>query len=156
MTRRSDVLWWKKLKEKDLLEMSLILAQNALPAWTDFNHKPESKNDLKCLPVKALREIEVAVKGFQNHERIMEHFKSFVTPVINMRDGYLKYPYAVKLSFLSVFHILHGIISNDVISARQAFSSSISKAMDAIKIAGILTSEEISLLTHKYYQLSLE
>lgn len=155
MTSRSEALWWKMLKEKDLLEMSFILAQNALPAWKNFNHSAITKQELESLPENALKEIEAMLKGFGNSPKLNEHFNSFVPPVVNIRDGYLKYPYEVKLAFLSVFHILKGVISNDIITTRHAFVSSISKAMDAIKIAGILTSEEISLLIHKYYLLSL-
>lgn len=156
MASRSEVLWWKMLKEKDLLELSFFLAQKALPAWNNFNHCSETKHELKSLPENALKEIEAMLKGYHNSHKLNEHFNSFITPVINIRDGCLKYPYEVRLAFLSVFHILHGIISSDVISAKQAFSSSVTKAIDAIKIAGIMTSEEISLLTHKYYLLSLE
>jgi hypothetical protein len=154
MTSRSEALWWKMLKEKDLLEMSFILAQNALPAWKNFNHSAITKEELASLPENALREIEAMLKGFGNSPKLNEHFNSFVPPVVNIRDGYLKYPYEVKLVFLSVFHILKGIISNDVRIARHAFVSSISKAIDAINIAGLLTSEEIALLTQKYYALS--
>lgn len=156
MTKRSEVLWWMELKEKDLLELSFLLAQKALPAWSNYHHYDEIKHDLRHLPENALNEIEDVLKGFQNSHKLNEHFISFITPVIHIRDGYLKYPHEVKLAFLSVFHILHGLISTDVVSAKQAFSSSVSKAIDAIKIAGILTSEEIFLLTHKYYLLSME
>lgn len=156
MTQRTEVLWWKELKEKDLLELSFLLAQKALPAWSNYDHYDENKHDIRYLPENALNEIEAMLKGFQNSHKLNEHFNSFITPVIHIRDGYLKYPHEVKLAFLSVFHILHGLISTDVVSAKQAFSSSISKAIDAIKIAGILTSEEIYLLTHKYYLLSME
>ena len=154
MASRSEVLWWKMLKEKDLLEMSFLLAQKALPAWKNFEHHPETKHELRSLPENALKEIEAMLKGFHDSNKLNEHFNSFITPVINIRDGCLKYPYEVRLAFLSVFHILHGIISTDISSAKQAFYSSISKAIDAIKLAGILTSEEVSLLTHKYYLMS--
>jgi len=123
MTSRSEALWWKMLKEKDLLEMSFILAQNALPAWKNFNHSAITKQELASLPENALREIEAMLKGFGSSPKLNEHFNSFVPPVVNIRDGYLKYPYEVKLVFLSVFHILKGIISNDVKIARQAFVS---------------------------------
>lgn len=154
MTRRSEVLWWKGLKEKDLFELSFLLAQKALPAWNNFNHCSEIEKELRSLPGNALNEIEARLKGFQNSHKLNEHFNSFITPVIHIRDGYLKYPHEVKLAFLSVFHILNGLISTDVVSAKQAFSFSVTKAIDAIRIAGILTAEEISLLTQKYYLLS--
>ena len=156
MTQRTEVLWWKELKEKDLLELSFLLAQKALPAWSSYHHFEEMKHELIHLPENALKEIEDVIKGFQNSHKLNEHFNSFITPVIHIRDGHLKYPHEVKLAFLSVFHILHGLNSTDVVSAKQAFCSSVSKAIDAIKIAGILTSEEIFLLTHKYYLLSME
>lgn len=156
MTRSLEVLWWKKLNEKDLLELSFLLSQKALAAWNNFDHCDKIKQELRSLPENSLKEIEVTLKGFHNAHKLNEHFNSFVTPVINIRDGYLKYPHEVKLAFLSVFHILHGLVSTDIVSAKQAFISSVTKAIDAIKIAGILTSEEISLLTHKYYLLSIE
>lgn len=154
MARRSEVLWWKGLKEKDLLEMSFILAQKALSAWDSFDHATVVECELKSLPENALKEIEASVKGFHNSQKLNEHFTSFITPVIQIRDGYLKYPYEVKLAFLSVFHILNGILATNVTSARQAFFHSITRATDAIRIARILTSEEVSMLTHKYYLLS--
>lgn len=156
MTRSLEVLWWKKLNEKDLLELSFLLSQKALAAWNNFDHCDKIKQELRSLPENSLKEIEVMLKGFHNTHKLNEHFNSFVTPVINIRDGYLKYPHEVKLAFLSVFHILHGLVSTDIVSAKQAFISSVTKAIDAIRIAGILTSEEISLLTHKYYLLSIE
>ncbi|MEO8822276.1 MAG: hypothetical protein ABI366_01800 [Ginsengibacter sp.] len=156
MTQYPEGLWWKKLKEEDLLELSFLLAQKALPAWNNFNHCAKIKKELRSLPENSLKEIEAMIKGFQNSQKLNEHFNSFITPVIHIRDGYLKYPHEVKLAFLSVFHILHGLISTDVVSAKQAFSSAVSKAIDSIKIAGILTAEEISMLTHKYYLLSME
>ena len=58
MTSRSEALWWKMLKEKDLLEMSFILAQNALPAWKNFNHSSITRMELASLPENALKEIE--------------------------------------------------------------------------------------------------
>ena len=154
MTDGAEVLWWKSLKKKEMLEMATVLAKHALPAWNDFHFHCESKYELKELPGKALKEIESSLKGNLEHN-LCEHFNSFITPVIHIRDGYLKYPYEVRLAFLSVFHILHGMIStNNLVVAKEAFSSSISKSIDAIKIAGILTAEEISLITAKYYLMT--
>ena len=154
MTDGAQVLWWKSLKKKDMLEMATVLANHALPAWNNFHLHSKAKHELKILPEKALKEIESAIKGNLEHN-LCEHFNSFITPVIHIQDGYLKYPYEVRLAFLSVFHILHGMVStNNIVAAKEAFSSSISKSIDAIKIAGILTAEEIALITHKYYRLS--
>jgi hypothetical protein len=149
-----EVSWWKSLKKKDMLELATVLANHALPAWNNFPLHSKAKHELKSLPEKALKEIESALNGNLEHN-LYEHFNSFITPVIHIRDGYLKYPYEVRLAFLSVFHILHGMVSaNNIIAAKEAFSSSISKSIDAIKIAGILTAEEIGLITQKYYHLS--
>ena len=154
MTDGAEVLWWKSLKKKEMLEMATVLAKHALPAWNDFHFHSESKYELKELPGNALKGIESVLKGDLKHD-LCEHYNSFITPVIHIRDGYLKFPYEVRLAFLSVFHILHGMVSaNNIVSAKEAFSSSISKSIDAIKIAGILTAEEISLITNKYYQIS--
>ena len=154
MVDGAEVSWWKSLKKKELLEMATVLANHALPAWNDFHSHSKSKYELKALPGNALKEIESALKG-NLKSNLCEHYNSFITPVIHIRDGYLKYPYEVRLAFLSVFHILHGMVStNNIVSAKEAFSSSISKSIDAIKIAGILTAEEISLITNKYYQIS--
>lgn len=150
----TEASWWKMLKEKELFEMSFVLAQKALPAWNDFTHPREIKHELKQLPGNALREIEVMLNGFNNTHKLNEHFTSFITPVIQMRDGHLKYPYEVRQAFLSVFHILHGLVSTNSNAAKHAFSASISKALDAIKIGEILTLDEIALLTQKYYLLS--
>ncbi len=154
MTVDTEVSWWKSLKKKDMLEMATVLANHALPAWKNFHSNSGAKHDLITLPEKALKEIEVVLNGNPAH-KLHDHFTSFITPVIHIRDGYLKYPYEVRLAFLSVFHILHGIISTDnIVSAKEALSSSIHKSIDAIKIAGILSAEEIALITSKYYLLS--
>jgi hypothetical protein len=154
MTDGVEVAWWKSLKKKDMLEMATVLAKHALPAWNDFDLHCKSKQELKTLPENALKEIQSALKGNLEHN-LCQHYNSFITPVIHIRDGYLKYPYEVRLAFLSVFHILHGMVStNNIAAAKEAFSSSISKSIDAIKIAGILTTEQISLITNKYYLLT--
>lgn len=153
MTEVTEVTWHKTLKKKELLEMATILANHALQAWNDFHLNSSAKQELKSLPEKALKEIESASKG--HHHDLKEHFTSFITPVIHIQDGYLKFPYEVRLAFFSVFHILHGMVStNNVAAAKEAFSASISKSIDAIKIAGILTAEELGLITNKYYLLS--
>ena len=153
MVDGAEVSWWKSLKKKELLEMATVLANHALPAWNDFHSHSKSKYELKALPGNALKEIESALKG-NLKSNLCEHYNSFITPVIHIRDGYLKYPYEVRLAFLSVFHILHGMVSTNLAAAKEAFCSSINKSIDAIKIAGILTAEEIELITTKYYQLS--
>lgn len=154
MTVGAEVSWWKSLKKKDLLEMAALLAGHALPAWNNFHSNSRSQHELITLPERALKEIEAVLHGRLEH-KLHEHFTSFITPVIHIRDGYLKYPYEVRLAFLSVFHILQGMISTDNIgAAKEALSSSIRKSIDAIKIGGILTAEELSLLTHRYYLLS--
>ena len=155
MTISKEVWWWKGLNKKDMLEMAFVLSKNALPAWNNFHLISEIKQELKSLPENALKEIELVLGGNTNEHKLNEHYTSFIPPVIHMRDGYIKYPYEVKLAFLSVFHILHGMLStSNIFAAKEAFSSSITRSIDAIKIAGILTVEEISLLTHKYYLLS--
>lgn len=154
MTVGTEVSWWKSLKKKDMVEMAALLARHALPAWNSFHSDSNSKHELITLPEKALKEIESVLNGNLEH-KLHEHFTSFITPVIHIRDGYLKYPYEVRLAFLSVFHILEGMISTEnVVAAKEALCSSIRKSIDAIKIGGILTAEEISLLTHRYYLLS--
>jgi len=155
MTVGTEVLWWKALKKKDMLEMAFILSENALPVWNNFHLYSEIKHELKSLPEKALKEIETVLKGVSHEHDLNEYFTSFITPVLHMRDGYLKYPYEVKLAFLSVFHILDGMLSNsNIVAANEALSTSIKRSIDAIKIAGILTADEISLLLQKYYLLS--
>jgi hypothetical protein len=158
ITHDSETLWWKSLQVNDMLEMAFMLSQKALPAWNNFNLYGELKKDLKHLPEKTLKEIEAILKmGVSFEHKLNEHFLSFVTPVIQIQDGDLKLPFEVKQSFLSVFHILKGMLSprNDV-AAIEAFSSSIKRSIDAIKIANILNSDEITALTNKYYQLSLQ
>ncbi len=155
MTGDTEVSWWQLLKKKDMLEMAVVLANHALPAWNNYHFYAEIKHELKSLPENAMKEIESFLKGTRNEQKLNEHYTSFITPVIHIRDGYLKYPYEVKLAFLSVFHILHGMLSStNVVAAKEAFSTSITRSIDAIKIAGILTAEEISFLTHKYYLLT--
>lgn len=154
MTVGPEVLWWKSLNEKDMLEMALVLSKKALPAWNNFHLHSQSKHELKSLPANALQDIEAILKGEPGNQKLNEHFTSFITPVIHIQDGYLKFPYEVKLAFLSVFHILHGMLSTtNMVAAQEAFCTAINKAIDAIKIAGILTAEEISVLTQKYYRL---
>jgi hypothetical protein len=150
-----EVSWWKRLKKNDMLEMAVVLAKHALLAWNNFHLYAEMKHELKSLPENALKEIETFLKGTRDDQKLKEHYTSFIAPVIHIRDGYLKYPYEVKLAFLSVFHILHGMLStSNVSAAKESFSSSITRSIDAIKIAGILTAEEITLLMHKYFLLS--
>ncbi|MDE3184219.1 MAG: hypothetical protein KGM16_12450 [Bacteroidota bacterium] len=155
MIAGTEVSWWKELTKKDMLEMAFVLSKKALPAWNNFHLYSELKHELKTLPENALQDIEAMLKGKSDEQKLNEHFTSFVTPVINIQDGYLKFPYEVKLAFLSVFHILHGMLStSNMVVAKEAFSSSISRSIDAIKIAGILTADEISLMIQKYYLLS--
>ncbi len=156
MTVGTEISWWKSLQKKDMLEMALVLSKHALPVWNDFHLYSEIKHELKLLPEKSLKEIETFLENNSQEQKLNEHFTSFITPVIHIQDGYLKFPYEVKLAFLSVFHILHGMVSTtNMVATKEAFSASIKKSIDAIKIAGILTADEISLLIHKYYLLSI-
>ena len=152
MSSNTEANWHKSLNKKDLLELAFILAQKALPAWNNFH--TETTCEIKTLPENALKEIEVVFSGNSNVHTLNKHYTAFITPVIHIRDGRINYPYEVKQAFLSVFHILHGILSSNVFTAKEALSSAITRAIDAIKIAGILTAEEVSLITHKYYLLS--
>ena len=153
MTSNTEVLWYKLLNKKDILELATTLSRHAIRAWNDFHLNSFSHHELKTLPERALREIESSLNGSSTH-KIREYFTSFIPPVVHIRDGYLKYPYEVRLAFLSVFQILNGMVSTNATAAKEAFCSSIKKSIDAIKIAGILTTEEIELITNKYYQLS--
>ena len=158
MTAGSESSWWKSLQKDDMLEMAFILSKNALPAWSNFELFDELKKDLEHLPEKTLKEIETVLElGYSFEHKLNEHFASFITPVIQIQDGHLKLPFEVKQSFLSVFHILKGMLSTkNEAAVIEAFSSSIKKSIDAIKIAKILTTDEIFLLTNKYYQLSMQ
>ncbi|HET7118236.1 MAG TPA: hypothetical protein VFI29_17190, partial [Hanamia sp.] len=113
---------------------------------------------IKSLPGIALKEIDTLIKnknGSFDIERLTKLFTLFVTPVLQIRDGNLKLPYVVKSTFLSVFNILKGILSsNNKSQALDSFTLSISRSLDAIKISNILTSDEISKLTQKYFLLS--
>jgi hypothetical protein len=155
MIEGTEVSWWKELTKKDMLDMAFVLSKKALPAWNNFNLYSELKHELKTLPENALQDIEAVLSGKSDEQKLNEHFTSFITPVIHIQDGYLKFPYEVKMAFLSVFHILHGMLSStNMIAAKEAFSDSIKRSIDAIKIAGILTADEISLMIQKYYLLS--
>ncbi len=158
MAASSEGFWWKSLQTDDMLEMAFILSKKALPAWNNFDLFDEIKKDLKSLPEKTLKEIETVLElGYSFEHKLNEHFSSFITPVIQIKDGNLKLPFEVKQSFLSVFHILKGMLATKNEAAIiESFSSSIKQSIDAIKIAKILTRDEIFLLTNKYYQLSMQ
>ena len=155
MSIGTEVSWCKSLKKNDMLEMAFHLSKHALPAWNNYHSNAEIKYELDSLPEQALQDIERMIKGKRDEKTLNKHFTTFITPVIHIQDGHLKFPYEVKLAFLSVFHILHGMLStSNRTAAREAFSSAIIKAVDAIKIAGILTAAEIAVLVEKYYFLS--
>lgn len=158
MAASSEGFWWKSLQAGDMLEMAFILSKKALPVWDNFNLFDEIKLELKSLPEKTLKEIETVLElGNTFEHKLNEHFSSFITPVIQMKDGNLKLPFEVKQSFLSVFHILKGILATkNEVAVKDDFSSSIKMSIDAIKIAKILSRDEIFLLTNKYYQLSMK
>lgn len=158
MAASSEGSWWKSLQPDDMLEMAFILSKTALPAWNNFAFFDELKKDLKNLPEKALKEIETVLQSGNSFEhKLNEHFLSFITPVIQIKDGHLKLPFEVKQSFLSVFQLLKGMLSpKNEAAFTECFSSSIKKSIDAIKLAKILTGDEIFLLTNKYYQLSMQ
>lgn len=158
ITHDSETLWWKSLHIDDMREMAFMLSQKALPAWNNFDLYEELKKDLKDLPEKTLKEIEAVLQmGASFEHKLNEHFVSFITPVIQIQDGHIKLPFEVKQSFLSVFHILKGVLSlKNEAAAIEAFSSSIKRSIDAIKIGNILNHDEILALTNKYYQLSMQ
>ncbi|MEO8820757.1 MAG: hypothetical protein ABI267_01625 [Ginsengibacter sp.] len=158
ITQESESSWWKSLQLNDMREMAFMLSQKALPAWNNFDLYEELKKDIKSLPEKTLKEIEIFLQMESSLEhKLNQHFLSFVTPVIQIQDGHLKLPFEVKQSFLSVFHILKGVLSpKNEAAAIEAFSSSIKRSIDAIKIAKIMNPDEVLALTNKYYQLSLQ
>lgn len=155
MTVSTEVSWWKELTKKDMLEMALVLSKKALPAWNNFNLYSKLNHELKVLPANALEDMDAMFNGKLDERKLNEHFSTFITPVIHIQDGYLKFPYEVKLAFLSVFHLLKGILSeSNKLAAREEFSSSISRSIDAIQISNLMGPEEITELTYKYFLLS--
>ncbi|HUZ58581.1 MAG TPA: hypothetical protein VMU83_07355 [Hanamia sp.] len=161
MAINPDKCWWTALDKNQSLDLAFTLSKKALVLWDNFNFQDEIKdklNAIKALPGIALKEIDDVIdkrnESF-DEERLTNIFTLFVTPVLQIRDGNLKLPYVVKSTFLSVFNILKGILSsNDKSNALDCFSLSISRSLDAITISNILTSEEISKLTQKYFLLS--
>lgn len=158
-----DDCWWTALDKNDSLELAFTLSKKALVLWNNFNFTGELKdklNAIKPLPAAALKEIDILIRnkneGFDK-KKLTNLFTLFVTPVLQIRDGELNLPYVVKSSFLSVFNILKGILSSrNKSQALNWYSLSISRALDAIKISNILTSDEISKLTQKYFLLSVK
>jgi hypothetical protein len=148
--------WWLSLKKKDLLELAFILAKNALPVWNKFKFPAAFKEKIKLLPQSALAEVAIAIAQKNNNEsNLNDFYTSFITPVIQFQDGDLKLPYHVKLAFLSVFDILKGMLSGrNKYVAIESFSSSILRSLDAIKIANILSNNEIAMLTDEFVLLS--
>jgi hypothetical protein len=151
-------LWWLSLKKKDLLELAFTLSQKALPLWNGFNFPGNFKDKIKSLPQFALAEIAVSmVKKSDNESHLNDYYTSFITPVVQIQDGDLKFPYEVKLAFLSVFDILKGMLSTrNKYAAIEAFSSSITRSLDAIKISNILTTNEVAKLTDEFVFLSMK
>ncbi len=158
-----DVCWWATLDSKDILELAHVLSKNAIVVWDNYNFPEEVESKLhsvKSLPFKSLDAISEVIdkkNSFEQNNILNEFFTSFVTPVIQFQDGYLKLPYEVKSAFLSVFDILKGMLSvRNKFVAVQCFSSSITRSLDAIKISNILTHKELSMLTQKYLLLSVK
>ena len=159
MNLNSDMGWWLQLAKKDLLEMAILLCKNALPVWKSYPFPPSISQEVKSLPLKALITIgalDITNKNPEIEEAIKNYFTSFVTPFIQIQDGDLDFPYAVKSSFLSVFYILKGLLSKKNSSAVENFSTSISKSLDAIYISKMMTIHETEALIEKYFLLSLK
>ena len=94
--------------------MAILLCKNAMPVWKNYDFPASTGNSLKGLPLKALITIEALNtpdKNIEAEEAIKNYFTAFVTPFIQIQDGGLDFPYAVKSSFLSVFYILKGLVS---------------------------------------------
>ena len=158
MNLNSNIGWWIQLAKKDLLEMAVLLCKNALPVWKNYDFPPSISNELKILPPKALitmETLDLTTKNPGIEEGIKNYFTAFVTPFIQIQDGDLDFPYAVKSSFLSVFYILKGLLSKKNIAAVEDFSTSISKSLDAIYISKTMTIHETEALIEKYFLLSL-
>jgi hypothetical protein len=157
MEVKMNTCWWATLGKKDLLELAYFLSKKALVLWENYNFPVESKDKwktIKLLPNNALQEISNDLKNKNedfNIGRINKLYTLFVTPVLQIRDGNLTLPYSVKSSFLSVFDILKGMqFTLNQSSAKQWFSKSISRSLDAIKISNLMTNDEISLLAHDF------
>lgn len=151
-------LWWLSLKKNDLLELAFILSQKVLPLWNNFNFPTNFKEKIKSLPQFALAEIAVSmVKKCDNESHLNNYYTSFITPVIQFQDGDLKFPYEVKLAFLSVFDILKGMLSmRNKFAAIDSYSSSITRSLDAINISNILTTNEVTKITDEFVFLSMK
>ncbi len=162
MEWKLDECWWASLDKNESLKLAFTLSKKTLVLWDNFDFSDELNeklNAVRFLPGMALQEIGNSIgnnkiESFDN-ERLTNLFTLFVTPVLQIRDGNLKLPYEVKLAFLSVFNILKGILSaRNNSQAQNCFSVAITRSLDAIKISNILTAEEISQLTQKYFLLS--
>lgn len=154
--------WWATLDKNESLELAFILSRKVLILWDKFDSPDiDLRNKLKAiksLPNMALKEIDAYIKNKNENfdiKRLNKLFTLFVTPVLQIRDGNLKLPYVVKSTFLSVFNILKGILSSkDKSQILASFTLSISRSLDAIKFSNILTPDEVSVLTRKYFLLS--
>ncbi|HEY5393500.1 MAG TPA: hypothetical protein VIJ57_15355 [Hanamia sp.] len=159
MNLNNDVGWWSLLVKKDQLEMAILLCKNALPVWQNYDFPSSISNEVKSLPPKALIIIEaldITNKNPEIDEAVKNYFTAFVTPFIQIQDGDLDFPYAVKSSFLSVFYMLKGLLSKKNSAAVENFSTSISKSLDAIYISKMMTIHETEALIEKYFLLSLK
>ncbi|MEO9020770.1 MAG: hypothetical protein ABI237_12565 [Ginsengibacter sp.] len=159
----TDACWWASLSSEHILELAFLLSQNALPVWEKYDFFGKIENQLhsvRLLPARALKgigDILIRKRESADDKHLNNFFTSFVTPVIQFRDGDLNLPYEVKSAFLSVFDILKGMLSvRNPFLAVRCFSSSITRSMDAIVISNLLTNKEISMLTQKYLLLTVK
>lgn len=157
MEVKTDSCWWESLGKKDLLELAFILAKNAIVLWDNYKFPDDFKDKFKVirsLPGMALQEIALDLTNKNedfNNDRIKDIFTFFVTPVLQIRDGNLKLPYVVKSAFLAVFDILKGMqYTLNQSQAKQYFSLSVTRSLDAINISNLMTNEEIDTLKKKY------
>jgi len=154
MKVKSEASWWVALKKRDMLEMALVLSKHALPAWSNYNFPVNVKAKVRSLPKNALSEIESFLLQKDDNDHHLNHiYTAFITPVVQLQDADLIFPYEVRSAFLSVFQLVRGIISKNNFISRQSFSTSISRSLDAIRIGNIMTDHELSELTSKYLLL---
>ncbi|MEO5888598.1 MAG: hypothetical protein ABIQ31_00035 [Ferruginibacter sp.] len=155
--------WWIKLNKVNQLELALLLAGMALPAWEKYTSSdPASYQDTssmlptvidKNLLAVSLKEIKAvaSLAAGSNYQQINKCYNQFIGPVIALQDGNWAPPYAVKKIFLSCYIILKGIAENNKANYNENFFAvAIDHSLDCIDIAKLYTNMQVEQILSGY------
>jgi hypothetical protein len=158
-----EVAWWTQLDTAIQLELALLLARKALPAWQKYCEGNEllyrnspTGSQVRIHPAllkNSLEEISHHTDPVfpANTKTIIQWHNQFVAPLLALQDGNWIVAYPVKKIFLAVYNILRAITEQVIMMmTKNLLCLSINQSLDCLDMCRLYSTEEIKSFLSSY------